>query len=321
MKSKEYKLKSASSNKTLIVPASVIDKMGSAGENDLKALLYILEYQRRNPAADSFDSETLKTVFKEGADFDSAIAFWRGAGIISASSVQKEEAIAPEKEESVPQKRQADDRRPAYTASQLADAAEKDSGFKALADFVGDKLGRMLNTSDLALLYSFGDYLKMPRDVVMIVVEYCALEGKNSLRYVEKVLISFADDEINTYSKAEKHIKKLRQRKSFEGKVRKLCGLGERSLTQKEKEYLKIWHEEYKYGEEMIKAAYEKTIAGIQKPSLSYMNSILKNWHEAGFKKLSDVNGEKPSESGSASFDLDEFFEAAVESSRKKVKK
>ena len=149
----------------------------------------------------------------------------------------------------------------------------------------------------------------------MLGIEHCVSEGKPSLRYAEKLLIDFADKDINTYQKAEDYILQRKNYLSFEGRMRTMMGLGQRALTSKEKAMLSDWQAKG-LSDELITLAYEKTVEKTGKVSMSYMHKILESWYNAGFKTVAEVEkGDvKPS---SSSFDPDEFFKAALESTKK----
>ena len=76
------------------------------------------------------------------------------------------------------------------------------------------------------------------------------------------------------------------------------------------------------FSKEIIQRAYEVTISNIQKPSLSYANAILRNWHEGGLHTLEEVNTAlaeyrkaKEQQPDGSSFNTDDFFQAALRQS------
>ena len=94
-----------------------------------------------------------------------------------------------------------------------------------------------------------------------------------------------------------------------------------RKLTSKEKKQVDNWINEYKYDVDVIEKAYDITVGATSKPSIHYANAILEKWYAEGVRTMADVDAllekreqekeEKQAESGST-FDLDEFFEAAI---------
>ncbi|MEE1127312.1 MAG: DnaD domain protein, partial [Acutalibacteraceae bacterium] len=70
------------------------------------------------------------------------------------------------------------------------------------------------------------------------------------------------------------------------------------------------WTNEWKFGRDMLKAAYDECIDHTQKYSWQYINTILASWHKNGYKKVTDIN-EKPEkaqkESNKTSYSIDEI--------------
>ena len=67
--------------------------------------------------------------------------------------------------------------------------------------------------------------------------------------------------------------------------------------------------------------AYDITVDNTQSPSPSYANAILKKWNEAGLRTEDEVKAylednkkqnSKTEKEGGASFDTDDFFDAAL---------
>ena len=319
-----FRLRQKPGEKGIFLPESVLNSLATATEAELKLLMLLAKEGRECEYLS--ESDLLPVAESAGIDkdtFNEAMAFFRGAGLVENEIETKPEVRkikTDEKQEEIlptPRRRHT----PSYSSAQLAGAAE-DREFLELVEFAARSLGKSFNTHDVSTLYSFVDTLCLPYDVIMLGIEHCVTEGKMSLRYVEKLLIDFADREINTYEKADNYIRARIAFKGFEGKIRTLLGLGQRSLTAKEKTMLTAWQNEFKTPDALITLAYERTVEKTGKASMSYMNKILENWHEAGFKTVEDVEvGDKKSESANtSSFDPDEFFKTAISRTRDKKK-
>ena len=327
-----YRFAKAYPDSLLVLPQEVLGKLEEAGEAELKILLHLAELLKNGEAEEEALCAALAEHFSS-AEILSALAFWRGCGILKTGERKKKTARAlPASVPAVPavepapeapaEKREERrvvidaDEAPFYTAADLARAAEKQPEFKALAEFAEARLEKVLNASELARLYSFLDYLKMPAEVVMLVMEDCVFHGKKSLRYITRVLTNLQDEGIDTYEAVEAHFARRDERNVYAAHVRRLFGLGERKLTRGEEEMLDTWRITFGYGEDMLDAAYERTVASAKNPSMKYMHRILESWHSQGIT----TPGEEPKkESGKAdkSYDLDDFFQKAVSKGRK----
>ena len=324
-----FRLRQKPGEKGIFLPESVLKSLTNATEAELK-LLIILAKEGRDKDYLS-ESDILPACENAGIDKDAfveALAFFRGAGLVENEKkesvtfpAQKEESIVlKETSQALHESKRSVERPKSYTSLELAGAAESRE-FLELVDFTSASLKKPLNRSDITTLYSFVESLLLPYDVIMLGIEHCVTEGKTSLRYVEKLLCDFADREINTYELAEDYIRTRALYKSFEGKIRTKLGLGQRSLTPKEKAMISCWQTEWKVSDELIDFAYEKTVEKTGKASMSYMNKILENWHTAGFKTRAEVEmGDVKPSLGESSFDVDEFFSIAVAHSNNKQK-
>lgn len=322
-----YRFAAGAPDAFLLLPAAAADKAKDASEEELRVLLALakllskkaMEEDELCAAMDEFSREVLL----------SALAFWRGCGILKtqkgAAEKPAKQSEAPKesdlKKEDTPQARVIidADEAPFYSSKDLAEAAKKHPDFKNLVSFAEEKLEKVLGTSELARLYSFLDYLNMPMGVVMLVIQDACDRDKRSLRYVTKVLTSFQDEGIDTYEKAEAYFLQRKESAVYEKYVRSLFGLGDRKLTKTESEMIEKWRCSFGYGQEMLDAAYEKTAGSAKNPSIKYMHKILENWYLSGVKTPAEAQNASPAKNGKAakSYDLDDFFQAAVANGRK----
>ena len=134
------------------------------------------------------------------------------------------------------------------------------------------------------------------------------------------MLNTFQDEGIDSYEKAEAYFLRREESAVYERYVRRLFGLGERKLTRAEEEILRTWRITWNFGEDMLDAAYEKTVAGAKNPSIKYMHRILESWHEKGATTPAEAEQSASSpQKAEKSYDSDDFFEAAVAKGLKNV--
>ena len=318
----KFRLKHKEGEKGIFLPDRVLDVLSGATDAELKLLIFLAREGRDK----EYVSENALWLFAEKSEIDKetfveALAFFRGAGLVENEENEEKTPQIPENptdEVILPIPKRRTVTRPTYTSLELAKAAE-DKEFLELVEFSQRSFKKTFNTNDISTLYSFVNSLCLPCDVIMLGIEHCVTEGKTSLKYVEKLLEDFAEREINTYKRAEDYIRARALFKGFEGKIRTLMGLGQRSLTSREKAILTQWQSEWQMPFDLITLAYERTVEKTGKASMSYMNKILENWHSAGFQTVDEVlSGDKKEEKSAATFDLDDFFQKAVTSTRNK---
>ena len=138
------------------------------------------------------------------------------------------------------------------------------------------------------------------------------------MRYIEKTALSLYDKGIHTAAQLEQHLMELDRLASAEGGIRKIFGMGERAFTAKENSFVDDWINRYGFDFEMIKLAYEETVNNTSKPSMSYANKVLESWYADGIKSPADLGKAKEKRKGTpkgaqaASFNVDDFFNAAI---------
>lgn len=182
--------------------------------------------------------------------------------------------------------------RPSYKSDEIDKAAEKNQTLASMFYQAESILGDLLSGSEIELLYSFYDWLGLPCEVIVMLLDYAAKHGKTGKRYLETVAIDWADKGIDTFEKAEEYIKQLEELETAEYQIRSVLGIYDRALTQTEKKYIKNWSE-LGINPKLVSLAYDRTVNNTGKLSYSYMNKILVSWHDEG---ITDEIGVKRSE-------------------------
>ncbi len=95
------------------------------------------------------------------------------------------------------------------------------------------------------------------------------------MRYIEKVAINWADEEINTHEKAEERLSLLSENQKAWRTVEQAIGISHRTPSKREETFAPVWVNEWKFSPEMIREAYDRTIDGTGKyqPSLYEQHS------------------------------------------------
>ena len=286
----------------ILLPREVLSRLKEASGAELKVLVYLFAWKEAEPA------ELASQLGVTPSEAESALAFWRGAGILETDD------SAPKKP--VPASTSLFRN---YDSHTIAEHLDGDKNFRACCDLVAEKLKKTLTKNDYSSLLYLCDYVGLPPEVVTGVAAYCESMGKRSMQYLMKTALGlYENDGVDSYEKLEAYLTKVEKSKTGEALVRRLCGFGERELSPREKEFLDRWFVEWALQQELVRFAYEKTVDAIGRPSLSYMNALLKRWYESGFLTPQDVEAKDrkadgtPVSSVAGYPDADEFFEAAL---------
>lgn len=206
--------------------------------------------------------------------------------------------------------------RPSYKSSEISRQLSDNPKVSQMYHMVSQILGKTLSTADTELLYSLYDYYALPAEVILVLIEYFVSKGKRSMRAIEKEAAKWSSAGIDTVEKARRHIKKREEFLSYAYRVKKITGIGERSLSAKELQYINLWQNEYRMDFEMVQAAFELTVNQTGKLSFAYMNKILGSWAESGIRTRADIGKDKKppakKQAKRAGYNFDELEKAAL---------
>ena len=300
-------------SRVLTLPATAANELKNASLTELRLLLAL--------ADDLSLAEDIKALAKRVAcrekEAKDALAKWKELGVLCES----EEKTAPVR----PARLRSADKIPLYSTSELSDLLEKRESIRVLLDEAQSILGKLFTPAETNLVIGFVDYLGLSEEAVILTLAHCKKIGKTNLRAVEKYAISLCDKGITDPASLEEEFLREETFRSFEGELRSLFGLGARALSAKEERFVKSWVD-YGYDIDIVKRAYEITVNSTGDASIPYTNAILETWHEAGLstgdeidryladeadRKAGKKKGKSEQKPGS-SFNVDEFFEAAL---------
>lgn len=296
----------------------------AADENDLRLLLSL--YLACDTDKPDCTAIAEKLGMSEG-ELDASIKYWCGAGLIKkGKDTQKPKKTENEKKADVTAtahkegKLEKGSELPSYSSAELSELIEKR---KVTAEFIDEAqriVGRIFNTHEVGILVGIVDYIGFDETSVIIILSEMIKDGKNSLRYAEKLALALYDMEITTSEGMQAYFKAKEENKKTESLVRSMFGMSGRALSATESRFLNSWITKMEYGVDVIRLAYDITVDNTQTTSPSYANAILKKWHELGLRTGHDVekyleeNNKKKSKTekeSRSSFDTDDFFDAA----------
>lgn len=304
-----------------VLPASVMSYIDKAKKFDIKVLLLIA-------SSDKFRSEKYSQLIADElgcdvADVENSISFWNGTGLISlGDSAEKIKPVSRNEkstETDIP-KRAKISELPQYTSAELNALLQKHSNVVGLIDECQNVLGKIFTAADIKVLMGFVDYFGLDNDYILVLMHYAARNDMKSLRYIEKVATSCIDDGITDAKVLQETLYAREEKAQIETKIKNIFGLGTRKLTSKEQKQVDAWVGTYKYELDVIEQAYEITVSATNKPSIHYANAILEKWFAEGIRNVDDVktllaSREQEKATEGSSFDVDDFFAAALKRS------
>lgn len=304
----------------IVLPEAVLGSLGSAKKSDLIALMALVA-EKDSPIPEIAQKYSLSE-----ETIERAVAFWRGAGILSYEEEKSSETPVEPKEEKTSAKPQKIGRRgdlgslPEYSSSEIAEMIETDREVALMIDECERALGKIFRVGETAKILALRDYLGFTPDYIAALCEHCAKIGKNSVRYLETTAVALYDDGITDKASLDEHLRLAQAKHELETQIRSLFGMNmSRALTTKEKRIIDSWTVSFGYGIEVVKLAYEITVDKINEPSLNYANAILESWNASGLRTEDEVKAHIEAEAeakgepaAGKSFDSTDFFEAAL---------
>ncbi len=176
--------------------------------------------------------------------------------------------------------------KPSYTLDQLK-AFQSDEETSQLLFIVEQYIGKTLTPSEIKTVFFLSDRLGFSVDLIDYLVQYCLERGKKDFRYIEKVAVSWAQQNITTPEQAEKQTYKY-DRIVYD--IMKALGKSS-APTAKEVDFIRRWTRVFGYGIDVISVACERTVLGTDKHRFEYADSILNSWFRGGVRHAGDIAG------------------------------
>ena len=185
---------------------------------------------------------------------------------------------------------------PDYTAADIAREMEGPGAFPHLVRELERRLGKVLSTADLKMLYTMFDYLALPAEVILLLTTWCIEEternsapGRTPGRpQLKKGPFVGGRGGGAPPEPPDAHVRALSALRGREAKLLPLLGISGRVPVEGERKYINAWIE-MGFDDESIALAYEKTILKKGALNWAYMNSILRSWHQKGLHTREQV--------------------------------
>ena len=293
------------------VPAAVADRhLKFCSEAQLKVLLLALR-QGQSPV------DTAGIAGRLGlteAEVDDCLQYWQEAQLFTEGSAPQPEkagsapAEPPKKtvEEGVTTIRSRGHLSPGEVNALL----REDKRFAGLAAELEKARGSVLSPSEREILAYLCGSLELTPEYLLVAAAYCRDRGKKKMSYLEKMVAGWLEEGIDTYEKAEVHIRRLTRQEDDEGRIRRLFGLPERALTAREKACINRWCGEYMTPDALIKLAYDRAVEATGKVSFAYIDKVLAAWTAKGITTVEAAEAERTAAqkaaAGEYSFDIGE---------------
>ena len=295
------------------LPSDITDKyLKLASGTQIKTALWIFRHASEpiEPAA------IAKKVGDSQANVEEALRYWASVGILNSEAPEIKQSRAAEPHNATKQLPDLPTSKPTYEQIKLRckESPELELLFRELQQKLGKTIGYDGQSTFLMMYDSYG----LPYEVIFMLVDYCVSVGKTSFNYMAKLAKDWGEREIDTIEKADEAISRLTVCQSVWSRLCAMTGIQNPRPTARQSQYLLAWVNDYKFSVEMIYLAYEEMANNCAKTSFAYINAVLTDWYQKGYKTPTDVENAKTakpaekrtkrqSKDSGGSYDMTEF--------------
>lgn len=296
----EYKVNCGIWGAMFGVPVIVADNfLKLATGEQIKVLLYLLRCSGKNCTSEEISANTGVAVQVA----EDAVLFWQQAnvitpqGTISAANttplimqpqpVEVPEAkTVPAQVQTQPTPSKLPDHKINLSGGEIAEIMKNSQDIRDLFKIAESIVGTLKNSQMNSIIWMY-DHLGLKKEVIIILLTYCASIKKTNTAYVEKIAFTWSENDINTMEAAQDEIQKRNTARDYILSIMEKFEMNRRP-TAKQAEFIEQW-KNAGFKLELIHYAYEKTIEQINKLSFDYINKILLSWRDSGFMTVQDV--------------------------------
>ena len=172
-----------------------------------------------------------------------------------------------------------------FSTTELSKFIE-DEDIKQLLYISQTYLEKTFSPAETNTILYFYDGLGFSIELIEYLIEYCVSNGHKTMRYIEKVAVEWANENIETVDDAKASVSTY---SNTCYPVLKAFGLQGRHPAPTEKDFIVKWTNDYGFTMDMILDACNRTINTIHQPSFQYADSILQRWLKHGVKTATDI--------------------------------
>ncbi|MBQ3547047.1 MAG: DnaD domain protein [Clostridia bacterium] len=278
-----------------VVPTELCDKYLKLAKGEhIKVLLYMLRNNNDALSEDIIAENLAMPIY----DVKEALLFWLEAGLLMAKEAPK----AVNKDKKVYQKIVKPTRNDVILLSQ------HDPKIQWLLNQAQVVYGRNLTEAERQNLVWIYHGLGLDIDVLFVILNHAKSIDRLKVSFIQSLAIEWLDKGIDTVSAADEELRIMAQNDLAWRMVRSAFGLPPRKPGKKEKEFANVWVNEWKMSKEMLEAAYDVCVDAKGSLIFAYINTVLKSWHDNGYKTPDEIIREdKKEKSHGSAYDLDLF--------------
>ena len=176
----------------------------------------------------------------------------------------------------------------ALSAEQLQKSAQNQNRAKAI-EYINNKyFSGLMPTTWYPEIELWFKKFNFDEEVMIALFGYCFERSALHKNYVQTVAEAWNKNNIKTFNDLDIYYEKQEKLNIIVKTISKKLGLN-RGLTQYEYAYIEKWNIDFGYGLDIIEIALKRTTSKAN-PSFDYLDKLLTDWHDRGFKTPDAIN-------------------------------
>ncbi len=264
-------------NGSFCIPTKVAtDYIKLASEYQIKALLIVLS---SNGTAES--KAVARVLGCTESDAEEFLDFWVEEGFLARNG----EVVAPKTAPVVEEKKEVKKKVealpvPTLTPKDIVDLCRDNHELAELLRNAEEVVGKILSHIDKQMIVNMHTYYGLPADVVLVLLQYRKREVEHGRAlgnaYVSAMAKNWSEEGIVTLELADQKLHELEASDRLWSEIVAMSGIAHRNPTQKQRDMIRAWYKDFSI--EMIGLACDAMKENADKPSLKYIDGVLKNW-------------------------------------------
>ncbi len=304
----------------IAVPKRIVTNyLKFASEYQIKAMLLVLA---SNGKCES--KEVAKALGCTQEDADDFLDFWVEEGLLARNDeIVETNAVKKEELKSKKEKKQSVSV-PTLSPKEIISMCREDQELTAILRNAQEVLGKTLSHVEQELIINMVTYYGLPADIVLTILQYYKNEkakGKAyGTSYIAAMAKNWSEEGIDTLEAADEKLRELESSDRLWKEIIALIGIRHKNPTVKQREMIQAWYEDFDMT--MIAMACDIMKENTDKPTLKYINTVLKNWKKKGIFTVEDViadekefsrkNNKTNTEKIDKTYDIDEIAKRAM---------
>lgn len=174
------------------------------------------------------------------------------------------------------------------SADQIQKSAESQKRAKTIEDINNRYFSGLMPTAWYPDIELWFQKYNFDNEVMISLFQYCYDKSALHRNYIQAVADAWAKNKIQSYDDLEQYYEKQDKLNKMANTISKKLGLS-RALSQYEYAYIEKWFIDFGYSFDVIEIALKRTTSKVN-PSFDYIDKLITDWHDRGFKSSEQVN-------------------------------